>query len=168
MPADHTLLLLRHAKSYWDSDLDDAERPLNDRGRREAKTIGAILSERGWRPDLVLCSPAVRARQTWSGAVEGGAAAGEVRVEESIYAAAPDTLQGLIRRTPESVGTLALVGHAPGLPELAERLTAGVESPAAERMREKYSTAGLAVLGLTGPWADLSRADLVDFLAARG
>jgi len=167
MPGEHLLLLLRHAKSSWDEGVEDSSRPLNDRGRRDARAVGRILAQRGWRPDLALCSPALRARQTWQEAVEDGAEAAELRFDDRIYAAAPGTLERLVREVPESVGTLAVIGHGPGLPDLAERLAGDATSAAARRMREKYPTTGLAVFSITGTWADLSQAHLVDFVVPR-
>ena len=60
-----TLVIVRHAKSSWDYDVDDHERPLSARGRRDAEALGRLLSQRSLRPDLVFCSTATRTRQTW-------------------------------------------------------------------------------------------------------
>ena len=123
-PAQHTLVLVRHAKYSWDSDVDDHERPLSGRGRRDAVEIGQDLERRGIRPDLVLCSTSVRTRQTWQQAVAGGARAGEVRYQPDIYHAWVPELTSIIRELPETVSTVLMLGHAPGIPDLVEFLAA--------------------------------------------
>ncbi|HYI56351.1 MAG TPA: histidine phosphatase family protein [Microlunatus sp.] len=167
----HTLYLLRHAKSSWDEPLRDHERPLDARGVRDARAAGRLLAERGWRPDLVLCSPAVRTRETWQQATGAGAEAGEVRFVDAIYEASVVRLLGLVQQTPEDVATLMLIGHGPGLPGLAEGLGGRPEPQDAwARMDAKYPTAGLAVLRLPGLWAAAApgAAELVAFEVPRG
>jgi phosphohistidine phosphatase len=168
---DHVLYLLRHAKSSWTEPLRDHERPLDDRGLRDARAAGRLLAAQGWRPDLVLCSTAVRTRETWRHAVSGGADAGEVRYVDAIYEASATRLLGLVQATEESVGSLMLIGHGPGLPGLAESLGARPEPRTAwARLDTKYPTAGLAVLRLSGPWAAATPggAELVAFEVPRG
>ncbi len=168
---DHVLYLLRHAKSSWNEPLRDHERPLDDRGLRDARAAGRLLAAQGWRPDLVLCSTAVRTRETWRHAVGSGADAGEVRYVDAIYEGSATRLLGLVQATEESVGSLMLIGHGPGLPGLAEGLGARPEPRAAwARLDTKYPTAGLAVLHLSGPWAAATpgEAELVAFEVPRG
>jgi phosphohistidine phosphatase len=163
------LVLLRHAKSSWeDPDLDDHDRPLAERGRRDAAAAGKVLAERRIRPDLVLCSTSERTRQTWRRAERAGARAGEVRFEDQVYEASSVELLRLVRSVPDEVRTLMLVGHAPGLPDLAERLSVDSTSEAARRMRLKYPTSGLAVFAVTTPWSQLREAGLLDFVVPRG
>lgn len=167
----HTLYLLRHAKSSWDEPLPDHERPLSSRGIRDARSAGRLLTERGWQPDLVLCSSAVRTRQTWQHALTAGGEAGEVRYLDEIYEGSLGQLLGVVRQTPEEVASLMLIGHGPGLPSLAEWLARRPEPHDAwARMDAKYPTAGLAVLRLPGGWADAGSdaAELVAFEVPRG
>ena len=84
---DHLLYLLRHAKSDWDETLTDHDRPLASRGVRDATAAGRLLAVPGWRPDLVLCSTAVRTVQTWQRASAAGADAGEVQLTDAIQIA---------------------------------------------------------------------------------
>jgi phosphohistidine phosphatase len=164
-----TLLLLRHAKSSWDFDLDDHDRPLSGRGRRDAVAAGQEIAAHGFRPDLVLCSTSVRTRQTWDRAVTGGAEAGEVRYLDRIYDSWSDELLRLVRETPDEVKTLMLIGHGPSIPDLAKQLVRG--EPASDgslRMKVKYPTSGLTLLEVTQPWASLDRAHLLDFVVPRG
>ncbi|HEY5981426.1 MAG TPA: histidine phosphatase family protein [Microlunatus sp.] len=168
---DHTLYLLRHAKSSWDEPLRDHERPLDSRGVRDARAAGRLLAGQNWRPDLVLCSTAVRTRETWQHAVDAGADAAEVRFVDAIYEASAVGLLGLVQATEEVVGSLMLIGHGPGLPGLAEGLGARPEPRDAwARMDEKYPTAGLTVLRLPCPWADAAagEAELMAFEVPRG
>lgn len=168
----HTLYLLRHAKSSWDKPLPDHDRPLAARGVRDARAAGQLLSARGWRPDLVLCSTAERTRQTWRHALARGAGAGEVRYVDAIYEASTARLIALVQQTAEEIASLMLLGHGPGLPGLAESLGRRPEplDDAWARMDAKYPTAGLAVLQLEGAWADSTAgtAELVAFEVPRG
>ena len=100
-----TLILVRHAKSSWDLDVDDHERPLSGRGRRDAEAIGRLLALQSLRPDLVLCSTATRTRETWDRATAGGAEAAEVRFLEPIYHAWVPELMRILREVPDEVGT---------------------------------------------------------------
>lgn len=119
-----TLLLLRHAKSDWgDATLRDFDRPLSARGERDAPRIGRALAERGTLPDLVVSSPANRARTT---AAAVAAAAGlelEPQLEGRIYEASPGELMQLIRKLPDQTMCAMLVGHNPGFENTLARLT---------------------------------------------
>ncbi len=152
------LVLVRHAKSSWDLDVDDHERPLSGRGRRDSRALGQLLADRAIRPGLVLCSTALRTRQTWEGALAGGAAATEVRFEPRIYHAWVPELVGLVRCAPPEVQTLLVLGHASGIPNLVEHL--GVREDGSElwaRFDVKFPTAAVAVLCLTHAWADVGK-----------
>lgn len=167
----HPLYLLRHAKSSWDEPLPDHDRPLSARGIRDARAAGQLLTARGWRPDLVLCSTAERTRQTWRHAAARGAETGELRYVDAIYEASLTELLGLVQQTTEEVGSLMLIGHGPGLPALAASLGRRPEPRDAwARMDTKYPTSGLAVLELPGAWAEAapSTAQLVAFEVPRG
>lgn len=164
------LVLVRHAKSSWDLDVDDGERPLSGRGRRDARAIGELLVGRAIKPDLVLCSTATRTCQTWDGAVAAGASAGDVRFEPVIYRAWVPELVTLIRAVPDSVDTLLLVGHAPGIPDLVGHLAARESgSDLWARLETKFPTAAVAILDIPGAWADVGkgRAHLGSFQVAR-
>jgi len=153
------LVLLRHAKSDW-PDVADHERPLAGRGRRDAPVAGRWLGESGYGPDAVVCSTALRARQTWelaggalATAVPGAVPAGgpEVRFEPRVYEATVLGLLMLVREFEPRWRTVLLVGHNPGLAEL----TIGLAGPDPEPPRA-FPTAFVAVLGLPGGWADVA------------
>lgn len=118
------LLLLRHAKSSWDDPaLADFERPLNERGRRAAPLMGRFMRGRKIRPDLILCSPAERARQTAALLVEAAGLDAPLRYDERIYEATTADLLSVISGAGAEARELLLVGHNPGLEGLLELLT---------------------------------------------
>ena len=118
------LILVRHAKSSWqDRTLSDRDRPLNSRGKRDAPEMGDRLARRRYRLDRIVSSPAVRALETARTIAEKlGYARGSIAVEERLYGAAVADLLDVIRCVDESVATLMLFGHNPGLTELANHL----------------------------------------------
>lgn len=152
----HSLYLLRHAKSSWDDPtLTDHERPLAPRGRRDAKLIAKHLRRAGGDPELVLCSSAVRTRETLE-LLRPALAGATVMVEEELYGASAEDLLARVRVVPDPVASVLLIGHNPGLHELALSLaTAGDEL---ERLELKFPTAALATLVLTTTWSRLAPA----------
>ena len=144
------LLLLRHAKSSWDDpSLADRDRPLNPRGRRAATSMGQYLREHHLAPDLVLCSSAARTRETLERLDLGTAA--RVLIEDDLYAADASDLFARLRRAPPEAATVLLIGHNPGVHELATMLTGDVEHP------PEFPTGALALLRVTASaWTDLA------------
>jgi phosphohistidine phosphatase len=117
------LLLMRHAKSSWgDASLADFERPLNERGRKAAPLVGRFMRGQKLRPDLILCSPAERARQTAALVAEAAQFAAPLRYDERIYEATPARLAEVVSQAEEAADELLLVGHNPGLEGLLELL----------------------------------------------
>ena len=111
------LILMRHAKSSWDHpDLDDFDRPLNDRGRASARAMGEWLRGGGHEPALALVSSSVRTRETF--ALLGFDC--EVRFADTLYHASPRTMRGALREA--SGGTALMIGHNPGAAQLARDL----------------------------------------------
>src|SRR5215471_5613289 len=163
---NRTLVLFRHAKSAW-PDVPDHERPLAGRGIRAAPVMGRWLRGAGLVPDLVLCSTARRARETWQYAQAGLAATPAVSFEDRIYGEDATELLALIREVPPATGTLLLIGHNPAIEDLALMLAAPGSAPGAagsehtspsnlERMRGKFPTAAIAVLQPAGTWHGLA------------
>jgi len=146
MAAQRTLVVVRHAKSDWSSAVPDDERPLAERGRRDAPAIGTWLAEHVERVDLVVCSPAKRARQTWQLAAAGLDPEPPVRFDDRIYTAEPGGLLGVIDELPDEAGTVALVGHNPSLTDLVSLLSG---------QAHELKTSAVAVLCWTGSWADV-------------
>lgn len=159
MRAGRSLLLLRHAKSSWaDEALDDIDRPLATRGLKAAPLMGREMLRRGWVPDLALVSPAVRTRQTYALAAAQWPAVPPSVVDEAIYEAQAPRILAAIRATDDAVRTLLVVGHNPGLEDLAALLAAPQsDAEAAAAMRMKFPTAAVAHLSLAGRWSELDR-----------
>lgn len=120
-----TLVLVRHAKSSWgDPGLPDHERPLNDRGRRDAPEMAGRLRKRGVAPDAILASTAVRARATAEVIARTlGVERGRILADGRLYGASPEELLDVIRTLDDGLACVMLVGHNPGLGELAQRFS---------------------------------------------
>lgn len=146
---ERTLILLRHAKSDWTGSVPDVERPLADRGRDQAPLAGRWLASRCGRVDLAVVSPARRARQTWELVASGLPVAAPTRLDDRVYAASADRLLDVVRAVPEDVRSLIVVGHNPGMEELASLL-------AGEGVTMR--TSGIAEFGVAGPWSELTAA----------
>jgi phosphohistidine phosphatase len=123
-----TLFLIRHAKSSRDDPaLADKDRPLNDRGKRDAPKMGALLAKRGVKPDLILSSSAVRALDTAELIAEKlDYKRKSIRVDDRLYAAEADELLGVIRKLGDEVNCVMLIGHNPELTHLAHRLSSEI------------------------------------------
>ena len=143
-----TLLVLRHAKSSWnDPALDDHERPLNKRGRRDGPRMGELVREFGLIPDIVIASDAVRSQLTAETVAEAARYAGEILLDRHLYMAGPADIVSLLRTVRENTETVMIVGHNPGLEELVEQLTG---------KRQDLPTAALAQIVLPiDQWRDL-------------
>lgn len=140
-----TLILLRHAKSAWPEGIPDAQRPLAGRGRRDAPSVGRWLRGQVARIDLVLCSPAVRAIQTWDLAAAQLDAIPLVRHDERLYGASAEELLRITQELPHEASTVAMVGHNPGLEDFLELLTGIVEV---------LKTSAIAVMATPTTWTE--------------
>lgn len=158
------LYLLRHAKSSWDEPgLDDRDRPLAPRGRKACRKLARHIRHEGIRPELVLCSSARRARETLEliGDALGDPA---VEVEDELYAADSERMLRRLRTLPEGAASVLLIGHNPGLQDLAAGLASG-----STRLAEAFPTGALASLAFDRPWFDLGQgaAELVAYVVPR-
>ena len=140
------LLLLRHAKSSWtDPGLDDLDRPLSKRGKEAALAMSREMRALGLAPDLVLCSPAKRARDTWKIAAGQLQSAPRVVFDEQIYDFGNGgRVLAAIRAQGVAAPTLLVVGHNPSLERLCQRLATSGERKLRARLEQKYPTAALA------------------------
>ncbi|MFI9718994.1 SixA phosphatase family protein [Streptomyces sp. NPDC052396] len=146
------LVLLRHAKAEW-SDGDDHERPLAERGRKDAPAAGRWIAGSGITPDLALCSTAARTRETWKLAVHELPQRPRTVYEERLYEASPGELIAVVNEVPDEVNDLLLIGHNPGMHALADVLAGEAEGDALARMnRSGFPTTGAAVLTFSGSW----------------
>jgi phosphohistidine phosphatase len=164
-----TVILLRHAKSSWaDPALADLDRPLAPRGERASRRIAKYIRRKKIRPALVLCSSSLRTRQTLEAIASSLGKSSSVEFEPQLYAASEGELLERLQALPESVDSVMMIGHNPGLHELARVLASrGAELP---RLEEKFPTGALATLVLDSEsWAALEPGDgeLVDYVVPR-
>ncbi|MFM9865448.1 MAG: SixA phosphatase family protein [Micropepsaceae bacterium] len=169
-----TVYILRHAKSdQSDGSISDHDRPLNARGRETAPRMGAYLKTKGYKPDLVLCSTARRTVETCE-LVRPSLGDITVTFEAGLYLAEARTISDRLRKLDDALGSAMVIGHNPGLEELAGELSASPKTPDEERlhrrMREKFATATLAVI--TFPmkrWREIKAGGgaLADFMRPR-
>ena len=135
-----TLYILRHAKSDWnDASLSDFERPLNERGRKAASLIGETMKKRNYKPQIVISSPAVRAKQTAELIKENAELKSEISFDSRIYEAHPQTLLEIVSEIDDAHDAALLVGHNPGFETLVRILTGKIEP---------MPTAALAIVDL--------------------
>jgi phosphohistidine phosphatase len=168
---DKVLILFRHAKAEQVFGKPDHERELTERGRRDAAAAGRWMHEHELGPELVLCSPSTRARQTWECAVEGGACGETVEYERAIYSGGPRGVLQAVREWGGDAQVLAVVGHNPTMAELASSLCEGNGSlQAHECLAAGFPTSTVAVLRYAGPWErlDTGAASLERCHTARG
>lgn len=165
-----TLTLLRHAKSDWtDAVARDFDRPLNERGQRAAWTMGAHMAAQGLEFDRVLASPAVRVKDTLDEVERGYGRRLAIVYDKRIYLASASTLLDLVRETDDAVARLLMVGHNPGLEELALELAQDdSQSPMRREVEIKYPTATLAEIALEADsWSETARGKLRRYVRPR-
>jgi len=152
------LLLLRHAKATPATGRNDFDRALVERGRRDAAGIGAFVAEIGMIPDLVIYSSAARARETAAIVLKAWPRPVEARAEAGLYEAARDAIQAIVRALPNTAQSVMLVGHNPGVADLANHLVGSGAKSDIARMAGKFSSAGLAVLEFdVDRWRDVAQ-----------
>ncbi|MFD7446241.1 SixA phosphatase family protein [Streptomyces sp. NPDC059909] len=166
-PESRRIVLLRHAKADWPQ-VPDHERPLAERGRKDAAVAGRKLAETGISFDLAMCSTATRTRETWKLAVHELPQRPRTVYEERLYEASLGDLLALLNETPDDVFDLLLIGHNPGMHALADALAGQVEGDALARMnRGGFPTAAFAVVGFEGSWKSVEHGvgKLLDYWA---
>lgn len=169
MDTPRRIVLVRHAKADWSQE-NDHDRPLSDRGRKDAPTAGRWLAGSGVTPGLALVTTATRGRETWKLMAAELAARPRTVYEERLYEAGLGELLALVNETSDDVGDLLVLGGNPGVHALADALTGEAEGDLPARMnRSGFPTASIAVLTCTGPWKAVEHgaATLVAFWAPR-
>jgi phosphohistidine phosphatase len=153
------LWLLRHATSSWDDpDLDDHDRPLAPRGERAAAAMASHLRHAGVRPQLVLCSSALRARRTLSLVLASLGDRVVIEIDPQLYTFDAQVLIERLRSGPDDVRSLLLVGHNPALQDFALLVAAG--GAARDRVAAKLPTGALVTIALPDdPWTTLGESD---------
>jgi phosphohistidine phosphatase len=166
------IYLLRHAKSSWsDPGLADHDRPLARRGERAAPRLGAYLAAKRVPPSAVLCSSARRATETLDAVLALLREPPSVRITRACYHAGPTALIDEIRETADGFPALLLVGHNPGLEDLALAMAGGGDARALRRMESKFPTCALAEIHFPcDRWqvVDFGGGELVDFQTPKG
>jgi phosphohistidine phosphatase len=153
----HQLWLFRHAKSDWDTNTSDRERPLSKRGRKDSIRMGQWMSENRLIPDRIISSPAERAFQTCEFLQQGFQ--GEINVpvwDERLYLADSDTLLEVMMEQGDNVEKLMIVGHNPGLDDLLRYLCNG-DLPLTSKGK-LMTTSTLAIIELSDTWTDINSA----------
>lgn len=150
-----TLWLLRHAKSSWkDATLSDHDRPLKKRGRNAAVVIATVLVEQEPFPDAILCSTAVRARETWeivSDTIQSQRSVPSVEYRADLYHASSETMRDILAGLPDDHASVLLVGHNPGLEEFVVEITATeVEIPTAALVKIEFPADSWPAAATTG------------------
>jgi phosphohistidine phosphatase len=165
----HHLHLLRHAKSSYPEGVEDRERPLSRRGREAARRVGESLPAALGGIDLVLCSTALRTRETAALALAGFAPPPHILYEDALYLAGRAALLRRLRLIDERADAVMVIGHNPGLHELALAL-ASPDSPRYKALATgKFPTTVRASFAIEGPWSNLgqSRHMLADYVTAK-
>lgn len=154
-----SLALFRHAKSSWeDADLDDFDRPLNARGRAAAPIMGEAIRSFPFKPQVILCSPAKRTRETFE-LIEPSLAHSPVQFEDQLYLTNSETLLDRLRQVPATEKTVMMIGHNPGLHELALTLIGRGDAKSISRLEDKFPTAAVAILSFEETsWRDIGDA----------
>ena len=160
------LILTRHAKSAWDDPLTpDHDRPLNDRGKAAAADLGQWLASRGYVPQKVLCSAAVRPPPTWAGIAPALPVAPVLELKSALYHAGPDVMLAVLRHA--QADCVMMIGHNPGIAEFGARLVA--HPPMNEAFARYPTGATLVVEFMVDSWeqADFGLGATVDFIVPR-
>ena len=165
-----SLLLMRHAKSDWGTPaLDDFDRPLNERGVGAAPTMAHYIAANDLTPDLVMCSTALRARETWSLLAPHLGDEISVDFRDDLYNASSDDILAIIKSAPAAISRLMVLAHNPGMHELAVALAASARDPnEARRLDNNLPTAALVVLSFAAnQWSAIDRGVLDRFIRPR-
>jgi len=163
-------MLLRHAKSSWNQPhLHDHDRPLNRRGRYATLALRDHFTTMQVVPDVVLCSTAARTVETWKGIAPAFENTPQVELRDDLYGASADHMLNALRTLPHSVESVLLIGHNPGIEDLAVVLAGSGDHELLDRMQTKYPTGALTTLEVSGSWSQLGAdtAELVEFVVPR-
>ena len=155
--ASHDIIIMRHAKSDWSHEhISDFDRPLNTRGKRDAPLMAKWMKGVALRPDLLICSPAVRARQTATEIIQHlDIPESSVVFDKRLYLASTAMLSKIIQETNDRIKSVMLIGHNPGLEDLAVQLCK--EPIQVEPGKGLMTTANVLHLHFPRPWQELSR-----------
>jgi phosphohistidine phosphatase len=164
-----SLYLLRHAKAVPQSEGTDRERALEQKGRRGAQAVAAWIAEHRLSPELVLCSPSLRTRQTLDIVAPAFAHPPQILFEDGLYLATTRQLMVRLKQIPAGVKSAMVIGHNPGFQELASILSDVATGPLPTRIAAGFPTGALAGYDIAVPWSalDRRRAHLVTFVTPK-
>jgi phosphohistidine phosphatase len=153
----HTLILLRHAKSSWqDPALSDKDRPLNSRGVVAAPLMGRAMAKHGLDPDLVLCSPARRTRDTFALVMPELKTEPQIVYEDGLYHGTSAEMLTLLQQVAPAASQILVVGHNPELQQFALDLIGSGPKHLRDRLEARLPTAGLVVIRFSaGSWSNI-------------
>lgn len=171
MPSQKTLYILRHAKTEAGSaHQDDKSRRLVERGINAAQITGAFLYRQRIHPDKVICSDAVRTRQTWEQMESVYHDVQNVEFTPKLYLASANEMTGLLAGLPDAVKSVMLIGHNPGVHQLCLKFAKSGDEDLLDEMHLKFPTCALAMIDLgETAWDDLAhvRGTLVDYITPK-
>jgi phosphohistidine phosphatase len=151
------LFLLRHAKAAWAAPgMSDRDRPLTPEGMRAARLAGAAIAADGGFPELVLCSPALRTRQTHECLSAAAGQRADVRFVDALYDTGAGEYMEVLRGA-GSVGTVMIVGHNPSMEDFADALAGGGDARALASLKRGFPVCGMATLAFDGPFPAVLR-----------
>ena len=166
-----TIFLLRHAKSNWDNTkLEDFDRPLAIRGIKSCKKIGKFLKKKKLVPDIVYCSTAVRAKQTWNLLNRIVEKKKNIIYEDQLYMANSSIFMNFVKKTDDNFKTLMIVSHNPGIENFAVELIKNKESNFYKDINLKYPTGGIAIINFKlKHWSKINyeTGDIYEFIKPR-
>ena len=165
---DRTLLLMRHAKSAWPPGVTDPQRPLNDRGRRDAPVAGRWIASTVGIPDLIICSPAIRTRETADLVVSTWQHPSHIVYDDRVYEAHWTELAAIVTGLPDEARTVLLIGHNPGLEDFAASWPDSADAKASQVLGDKFPTSSIALVDVTGTWRDTQAMRLREIAIPRG
>jgi len=146
------LYILRHAKSHWPQELDDKARPLSEEGRQDAFILAEAMKRKNYIPDLVLCSPAERTRQTCAIVYKGS----DVIYDNRLYLGSTGLLYEVLQSTESRYKNIMMIGHNPGIHGLAKLLVGRGESALISEIMMGYKPGCLSVIECTcADWRDM-------------
>lgn len=152
------LTILRHAKAESSAAAaDDHARALTQRGVEACQVMGEYMAKRGLSFDVVLCSTATRARETWQEIQKTYKTKSLTSYEKKLYLASGNEILNLLAHTPEQVNSVLVIGHNPGFHELAVKLAGHGDELLLEKLSQKFPTCALATVMLDPPWKNISR-----------
>ncbi|OYN92157.1 SixA phosphatase family protein [Parenemella sanctibonifatiensis] len=150
-----TLILLRHGKSSWTADTNDSDRPLASRGRLDAHNAGRSIKRHRLNPDLVVCSPTQRSKDTWECVADAGLEPQAVAYSTSVEHGPASELARDLVSTPGMVRCLMMVGHTPTMRDLIDQLARpDGDNPAWRKLGDRFPTGAFAVLTFDGGWEE--------------